>query len=196
MKNGIAKALCVLSLSLASVLPSFAEGNQAKSRTEVLVSPNFLGVLVGYYSANAEFRLGDRLSAEIEPGYFNIAAVPLVGPYIKESGFEFWYASCKLGMYYYPNEVFKGFFIGGYGKGGYFSVESGGEGFQAGYAGIGAKAGYRWTKNWASFALGVSYEYNVAFASIPSTSDSVVTAFTSAVDGGIPGTFALFSFAL
>jgi hypothetical protein len=187
-----------LALCLFAALPFLAEAQDTKSPSEktALVAPNFLGPILGYYSANVEFKLNDKLSLDIEPGYFNLAALPLLGSFVSSSGLEFWYGSCRLGVDYYPKEIFKGGFVGAYAKGSYFKMGTGIAAIRTGSGGVGAKAGYRWTGSWASFAIGAGYEYNMAFINLSSAEDPAASLFTNAVDGGSFAPFVLFSFVL
>lgn len=180
---GLALALCL------AALPAIAQEKTA------LIAPNLIGPIFGYYSANVEFKIGDQLTLEIEPGYFNLSAMPLLGSLVSSSGLKFWYANCKLGLDYYSKEAFKGGFAGAYAKGSYFRMGDDSFSVDTGAAGLGAKVGYRWTGGWVSFALGATYEYNMAFASVPNENGGT-SLFTSAVDGGMPGAFILFSFVL
>jgi len=194
MKRTISLFLCALAFASGQ---AFAEGNADKPAADrkVLVSPNLLGPLVGYYSATLELKVDRSVSAEIAPAFFNLGSIPLLGTIVDSSGVGFWYGACKLGVNYYGQETFKGPFVGAYAKGGVFTYSYDSDTTRAGYAGLGAKIGYRWTGSWASFALGASYEYNMAFASLGSV-DSSTSLFTSAVDGGMPGAFMTFSFVL
>jgi len=194
MKRTIALALCAL--VIASGL-AFAEDKADKPAADqkVLVSPNILGPLVGYYSATLEFKVNENISAELAPAFFNLGSIPIFGTQLTSDGVGFWYGGCKLGVDYYTKETFKGPFIGAYVKGGVFNYSDADATMRTGYAGAGAKVGYRWTGSWASFALGASYDYNMAFASLEST-DSSISFVTDAVDGGMPGAFMIFSFVL
>jgi hypothetical protein len=193
MKLAMIAALAALAASpLAAAEP--AEG-EAEDHA-VLVSPNLIGPLYGYYSADLEFKIGENLALDVEPQYFNITAVPLFGTIFSAADIQLWYAGSAAGLVYYSKRVFKGGFAGGYLKGGAFSLgASGKDAVSGGYAGAGTKVGYRWTGSWASFAVGAKVEYTYSFVSIPSLSgtDSL---FANAIKGFNLGILLSFAFAV
>lgn len=188
MKKGL---LVLMTLAMAFSVSMWAE---AEKPTAALISPNFIGPLFGFYSGTVEFAMNEQLSFEIEPGYFNIKTIPLVGANLPQD-FEFWFGSAKAGLNYYVDGSFKGLYAGAYAKAAYFAVGNSSGKFNSGAAGIGAKGGYRFTWDWFSMALGGGYEFNKAFAAIDSNTVDVTTkTFLSQVEGAFP--YAFFTMAI
>ena len=187
-------SLAILLIAAASL--GAEESSKAADQKRVLVSPNLLGPLYGYYNANVEFQMDENLTIELEPGYFNIASIPIFGPMIASENVHLWFAYCKLGANWYTKGGLSGLFAGGYAKGAYFDIGPNDNSVGAGAIGLGAKIGYRWTGTWASLAMGSYYERNFPFTSISYEGSSEFEFFSSSVSGGLPGFYLLFSFVL
>ena len=212
-------AFCVLSALFVPLCAQTTETEEKPIKVQIveeedtahlLLTPDFLGIFAGYYGIGFDIKLSDHIALYLDPGYFNVALMPVFGTLFEDDDLSIWYFKMNAGVTFFPKEMFNGFFVRGYARGQVFSMTIEGENGKLASIGIGGQIGVTITKRIISWTFAGGVEYLKGFVtagdtgtyqSISSLRDEIGTDGAMAcsffgIDGIRPTLTAAISFAL